>query len=35
MYSMEKFTRFDSSASVWEKEGRCVCFQYLRISDLS
>ncbi|MBA0670857.1 hypothetical protein Goklo_023883 [Gossypium klotzschianum] len=34
MYSMEEFTRLDSSTSGWEKEGRCVCFEYLWVSDL-
>ncbi|MFQ6658580.1 hypothetical protein Gotur_027783 [Gossypium turneri] len=31
MYSMEKFTGLDSSASGWEKEGRCFA---LTVSDL-
>ncbi|MBA0634650.1 hypothetical protein Godav_029369 [Gossypium davidsonii] len=29
MHPMEEFTRFDSSASRWEKEGQCVCLEYL------
>ncbi|MFQ6658579.1 hypothetical protein Gotur_027783 [Gossypium turneri] len=27
MYSMEKFTGLDSSASGWEKEGRCFALR--------
>ncbi|MFQ6658581.1 hypothetical protein Gotur_027783 [Gossypium turneri] len=31
MYSMEKFTGLDSSASGWEKEGRCFALSIYRL----
>ncbi|MFQ6657380.1 hypothetical protein Gotur_027084 [Gossypium turneri] len=34
MYSMKESARLDSSTSGWKKEGRSVCFEYLRVSDL-
>ncbi|MBA0671801.1 hypothetical protein Goklo_024988 [Gossypium klotzschianum] len=34
MYSVEKLARLDYSAPGWKKEGRCVCFKYLWVSDL-
>ncbi|MBA0785226.1 hypothetical protein Gotri_025918 [Gossypium trilobum] len=30
---MKEFMRLDFSTSRWEKEGRCVCLEYLRVGD--
>ncbi|MBA0877056.1 hypothetical protein Goshw_006412, partial [Gossypium schwendimanii] len=32
VHSLEEFKRYNSSTPRYEKEGRCICFEYIQLS---